>query len=324
MTTNIFNSLSARSNTRFSLSLLVCATIILVTHARAAAAGTNDPFARMEIGLAINDQEIEHRLRLAGEHLLAQRNHVTMKTLAGQLQRHSCKLTLPKTQEKKTLRPVELVEHSRQGVLVVTSLYQCGSCGKWHVASASGFVLTESGVFATCYHVVNQPDHAVMVVMTGGGRFCSVREVLAADEEHDVALVQLDGTGFAALSVSTEAPVGSAVYVVSHPEEQYFTVTQGLVARYFTGQEETGEAVMMSITADFGPGSSGCPVLNDQGCVVGMADNIVSTTTATKEGKVRPGLLFKHARPAQAILNLIQPPRRSSRGRQAQSLFTEP
>ena len=64
---------------------------------------------------------------------------------------------------------------------------------------------------------------------------------------------------------------------------------------------------MMSITADFAPGSSGCPVFNEFGSVVGMADNIVSTVLDEDATPARPAIVFKHCRPAEAILNLIQP-----------------
>lgn len=252
--------------------------------------------------IVVQDDLIEATLQQAGLKLMATGRHVPMKTLAQQLHRKSCVLTLPTRPNPPPSSPTEMLGNCRRGVLVVGSLYQCGHCDKWHVQASAGFILTSNGAVATCYHVANQPTHGVLVVLTGDGRVCGVREVLAADEERDVAILQLDGAGFHPLPLTTHAPVGSHIYVWGHPENQYYTLTEGIVSRYFTGQKETGSAVMMNITADFGPGSSGCPVLNDHGEVVGMADNIVAVATSAGAK-----LIFKNARPAAAILSLIRP-----------------
>ncbi len=252
--------------------------------------------------IVVQDDRIEATLHEAGLKLMATGRHVSMKTLARQLDRKSCTLTLPSRPNLPAVSPAEMLAQCRRGVLVVGSLYQCGRCDKWHVQTSAGFILTSNGVIATCYHVANEPNHGVLVVLTGDGRIAGVREVLAADEARDVAILQLDGTGFHPLPLTTHAPVGSRIYVWGHPESQYFTLTEGIVSRYFTGQKETGSAVMMNITADFGPGSSGCPVLNDRGEVVGMADNIVAVATSAGAK-----LIFKNARPAAAILDLIRP-----------------
>lgn len=246
----------------------------------------------------VHDDQVEDTLRRAREKMLAGGKFVSMTNLMTQLGRKKCRLELPNLAAASS--SPEMFERVRPGVLVVASLYKCKKCADWHVMPATGFVLTASGAFATCYHVVNQPDHAVMVVMTGDGRLCGVRAVLAADEAHDVAILQLDGDGFTPLPLSTNAPVGSRVFVMGHPEGQFYTLTEGIVSRYFTGQKETGEAVMMGITADFGRGSSGCPVLNERGEVVAMADNVV-----TSDAKTGAKMIFKNARPVRAVLDLI-------------------
>jgi S1-C subfamily serine protease len=260
-----------------------------------AAEGNSPPLS----GPVVHDDRVEKALCAAGVKLMSGRKFVSMTNLAAQLGRKRCRLELPRGGSARS-RSSARFERLRPGVLVVASLYKCDSCSDWHVAPATGFVLTASGAFATCYHVADQPDHAVMVVMTGDGRIHGVREVLAADEARDVAILQLDGDGFTPLPLSTNAPVGSRVFVMGHPEGQFYTLTEGIVSRYFTGQKETGDAVMMGITADFGRGSSGGPVFNERGEVVALADNVV-----TSDSKTGAKMIFKNARPVQAVLDLI-------------------
>ncbi len=252
-------------------------------------------------GEVVDDSRVEEELRAAGIKLMAGKKFVSMPHLVAQLGRGRCRLALPQPPAAPLSPPA--FASLRPGVLVVASLYKCDSCDDWHVTTAAGFVLTASGAFVTCYHVVDEPKHAVMVVMTGDGRVCGVREVLAASEARDVAILQLDGDGFTPLPLSTTAPVGSRVFVMGHPEEQFYMLTEGIVSRYFTGQKETGDAVMMGITADFGRGSSGCPVFNERGEVVALADNVV-----TSDRKTGAKMVFKNARPAQAVLDLITKP----------------
>ena len=257
------------------------------------------------VGNVLPDDEIEERMIEFGKSLMKRKDAVRMKTLAKQLDRRDCELQLAAPGTNR-LNAEQLIQQVRRSVLVVGSLYQCEDCKEWHLSAATGFALTESGAFATCYHVVDQPEHSVMVAMTDDGRMFAVREVLAADKAHDVAILQLDGTGFTPLPVATNALVGAPVFVVSHPSKNFYTFTSGMVARYVVSEEDKVKTTMMSITADFGRGSSGCPVFNESGAVVGMAESILSTTSTGKSGDVNPSLIFKHARPADALLKLIR------------------
>lgn len=271
---------------------------------RTLARESGEPFF---LGTTIPDDRIEERMIEFGKKLMQQKGAVRMKTLVRQLNRPQCALTLTEPQTNR-LSAEDLIQTVRRSVLVVGSLYQCDDCKEWHLAAATGFALTESGAFATCYHVVDQAEHSVMVVMTDDGRLFGVREVLAASKVHDTAILQLDGSGLVPLPVTTNAPVGAPVFVVSHPSKNFYTFTSGMVSRYFLSEEDKVQTTMMSITADFGRGSSGCPVFNEYGAVVGMAESIVSTTSTGKNGDVKPSLIFKHARPADALRRLIRSP----------------
>jgi len=262
--------------------------------------------ATVPLGEVIDDDAIEARMIGFGTALMNSTNAVRMKTLIAQLKRPHCSLSLTAPGSTR-LDSGTLLQQVRRGVLVVGSLYQCDKCNEWHLSAATGFALTESGAFATCYHVVNQREHYVMVVMADDGRMFGVREVLAASKAHDVAILQIDGTGLTPLPLATQTPAGSPVFVVSHPTKHFYTFTTGLVARHFVNEEDGFRSHMMSITADFGRGSSGCPVFNEFGTVVGMAESIVPTTSTSNSGEVMSSLVFKHVRPAAALLRLIRP-----------------
>ena len=57
---------------------------------------------------------------------------------------------------------------------------------------------------------------------------------------------------------------------ISHPDSHYFSMTFGRTTRYFQTTRHAAPSLRMGVTADFSEGSSGGPVLNMYGNVVGI------------------------------------------------------
>ena len=264
------------------------------------------PAQRLNVPGEISDERIEDLLDTAADKLIQSGQTVRMKDLLAQLNRRSCSVQLPRPVPNK-LPAAELVARARAGVLVIGDLFKCKKCPRWHVGASSGFMLTESGVCATCYHVANVPESQTLIAMTGDGRVVAVKEVLAANPNTDVAILQLAGSGFTALPLDSEAPVGASIRVISHPDDHFFTFSEGIVSRYVSVplERRAGEVTMMAITADFGAGSSGAPVFNERGGVVGIVNNTQSLYYDPKRSKDLQ-MVFKHCLPSQYILQLIK------------------
>jgi S1-C subfamily serine protease len=264
------------------------------------------PAQRLNVPGEISDERIEDLLDAEAERLIQSGQTVKMKDLLSQLNRRSCSVQLPRSVPNK-LSAAELVARARAGVLVIGDLFKCKKCPRWHVGASSGFMLTESGVCATCYHVVNVPESQTLIAMTGDGRVVAVKEVLAANPNTDVAILRLAGSGFTALTVDSEAPVGASIRVISHPDDHFFTFSEGIVSRYVSVplERRAGEVTMMAITADFGAGSSGAPVFNERGGVVGIVNNTQSLYYDPKRSRDLQ-MVFKHCLPSQYILQLIK------------------
>ena len=135
-----------------------------------------------------------------------------------------------------------------------------------------------------------------------------VREVLAADATNDLVILRVEGRGFVPVPLALGARQGSPVWVLSHPGYNYYTLTTGMVERYLIWPFLKGEPTYMSITADFGVGSSGAPVFNDHGAVVGIA-KITKGIEADAEQKDKTNLqmVLKYCTPSAALLKMISP-----------------
>ena len=264
------------------------------------------PAQRLNLPGEVSDERILEMLDVGAEQLIKAGRTTKMSELLSQLNRRSCTVTLPKPTPAK-VSSTDLVARARAGIVVIGDLYKCKKCPRWHVGASSGFMLTESGICVTCYHVVNVPESPTLVAMTGDGRVVPVKEVLAANLNTDVAILRLEGSGFATLPLDTEAPIGSPVRVISHPDEHFFTFSEGIIARYVSVplEKNGGEVTMMAVTADFGAGSSGAPVFNERGGVIGMVNNTQSLYYDPKRGKDLQ-MVFKQCLPSQYIQQLLK------------------
>ncbi len=262
--------------------------------------------ANAENSSPVDDRRIIGLLTQAADDLTRDNKLTPMKTLISQLNRSRCRLNLP-TLPTRTQSPVELAASARSGVLVLGGVYKCTKCPHWHVQPASGFILTETGAAATCYHVVTNREQASLVAMTDDGTVHAVKEILAADEASDLAILQLDGRGFKPLPLSTQAPAGTTVRVISHPSRHFYTLTEGMVSRQFIQTKRKRPITQLAITADFARGSSGAPVFNEQGAVVGIVDATQSLYYSVHEGqKDDLQMVFKHCVATQHLLDMIQ------------------
>jgi S1-C subfamily serine protease len=116
-----------------------------------------------------------------------------------------------------------------------------------------------------------------------------------------------------------DPPVGAPIYVLSHPAGRLFTFTSGIVSRYSAhsraqGKDEHTDGAtlpgesrsrLMTVTADFGRGSSGAPVLDARGAVVGVARQTKSVYYhAENDTPRRLQMVMKHCASAQALYDL--------------------
>ncbi len=198
-----------------------------------------------------------------------------------------------------------------QSVFLIGSVYNCGKCHKWHTSpSASAWVLSADGLMVTNYHVFKKANGAAMGICSMDGKTHRIIGIVAADPQNDIAIFRVDAKDLSALKVGAPLPIGGNVEVVSHPDGEFFTHTFGRVSRYHMAREGQGKKgfCRMSITADYAKGSSGGPVLDDKGNVVGMVSSTQSIYYNSNKGQPPAGplqMVVKDCIPVAAISAMI-------------------
>jgi S1-C subfamily serine protease len=174
----------------------------------------------------------------------------------------------------KALPPEDVYQSLLRSVFIVGSTYP-DKAGNWEVGTyATAWVVAADGILVTNWHVFEDTnDGEVFGAADRDGNVYPVIDFLGGDKTADVAIFRIAAKGLTALPVSPNyANVGSWVGVLSHPGDLFYVYTQGSVTRYSTNTNEDGKAEKwMGITAEYASGSSGAPVVNKYGAVVGMA-----------------------------------------------------
>lgn len=130
----------------------------------------------------------------------------------------------------------------------------------------SGFAVSGEGWVATSFHVV--VGAAAITLEDPTGQVHRVTAVRAFDRGNDLAILDAPSLKLPPLRMTTVVPeVGETVVVVGHPKQLTATVSDGIVAAVRQQSDGTG---LLQVTAPISPGSSGGPILNLHGHVVGV------------------------------------------------------
>ena len=247
----------------------------------------------------INDRAIIGQMTREATRMMDFNETVSMESLIEQLKKEPrAELGLPVGKGGRA-------EEVQKAIAVVGGVYKCKRCTRWHVAPASGFLIAED-LLVTNYHVVNQPERSALAVRLFDGRVFMVESVVVASERYDLAVVRIPNTGITPVALGQAAPVGAKVDLISHPNQNFYTLSEGRVARYFMTQRDKKTVPAMAITADFGRGSSGAPVLNEAGEVVGIAASTESLYYTEDDGDQKNlQMVFKNCVPVSQLRELI-------------------
>lgn len=214
----------------------------------------------------IDDEQIIDTFIKRMTALTEDNNCPPLSTLREQLKDfHPCTLKLP-SPRRREISDEDFYSTMCRSIAIIGVIAKDES-GMWIDDSvATAWIATEDGALVTNYHVIDGPDDGRMGVMLPDGSVHPVRAVLASSKDADVAVVKIDATGLTPLALAPNPPVMTPVRIVSHPDAHFFTLTMGHVSRYchMDGQD------YLTVTADVAVGSSGAPVLDRRGNVVGM------------------------------------------------------
>lgn len=257
-------------------------------------------------GQPFDDREIELYFEVESRKLYTAKRVNPLK-----FERHVCGLQLP-TPPTEKLAGTTIASRAEAATLVLGEFSKEAKKSQITFNVAGGGFVIAPGVCLTSLHVARDKGAKGFCALTRDGRVFPVREVLAYEAVNDLAILQLDlpeGVDLPALPLAREsAPTGSPVFVMSHPDDRFFLLSTGYVARHTLWRTAAGTEAFMSITADFAKGSSGCPVMDERGNVIGIVNNTESIYYDDDGHRKQLDLqmVVKNATPSWAVLPMVE------------------
>ncbi|MGN0281588.1 MAG: serine protease [Prevotella sp.] len=154
--------------------------------------------------------------------------------------------------------------------------------------TASAIAITADGICLTNYHVVVDvvlsaavdyfpTDDCMRYVMDYDGNVFPLKEILAVDPTNDWAIIRVDTRNkpLVPIPLGRTAEPGDKVYCISAPKATPYVMTEGIVSRNskVTSKQDGLTKWQMEITADYAVGSSGGPIIDQYGNLVGMVSS---------------------------------------------------
>ena len=160
---------------------------------------------------------------------------------------------------------VALIKNVKSSVVVIKTFSKAGS----PIAQGSGFFINMTGEVITNNHVI--ADAAIIEIETTDGETYKARNIITRDVQSDLAklLIDIPADKIKPLRLNNILPeVGEKILVIGSPQGLEQTATEGIVSAV---RKLESFGYVIQISAPISPGSSGSPVMNMLGQVIGVA-----------------------------------------------------
>src|SRR4051794_29569279 len=198
-----------------------------------------------------------------------------------------------------SFNPAQIYKDVSPGVVTITSVFEGSASdllggGGGSAGQGSGFVVDKDGDIVTNAHVVTSGGH-----LNGGGTpheakqvFVEVgdpnrvpADIVGFDADADVALIKVDPDGLdlepVTLSDRSSFAVGEPVAAIGSPFGETQSLSIGVISatnRTVEGLTNFGIDNAIQTDASINPGNSGGPLLDSKGQVIGINEQIASSS----------------------------------------------
>ena len=155
----------------------------------------------------------------------------------------------------------EIVKKNRAAVVEIVTQDKSGST----LATGTGFFISSDGKVVTNRHVLE--GAASIIAKSDQGSFFVCQGILAEPTDVDLAILKFEAKSVPYLELASDSRTapGQKIIVIGNPLGLEGSVSEGIISAV---RNDLG---LVQITAPISPGSSGSPVLTEEGRVIGVA-----------------------------------------------------
>lgn len=162
------------------------------------------------------------------------------------------------------MKITELIKKVRKSVVRIHAIYADGE-----ESHGSGFIVDKKGMILTNHHVVIK-THAVVVVFYDGR--IDIGRVIFSDPYRDIAFIIVKSRNLrpVKLNFGRYIQAGEEIITIGHPADLPYSVSKGIISYPRRIREQEPNLVHIQYDASSHPGSSGGPLLDLRGTVIGI------------------------------------------------------
>ena len=188
---------------------------------------------------------------------------------------------------------------AKKALAATVSLEMKDSTGRT-LSFGSGFFVKPNQI-VTNFHVIEGAARGTAKLVNQNTRY-QIEGIVSTDKDNDLAVLKVTASGVTPLLLgdSDTVNIGAKVYVAGNPKGLEGTFSDGLISR-----RERYPKKRLQMTAPISPGSSGGPVLNSAGEVIGISVSVHRALDAQNLNFAIPinylKALLGEARPAKPL-----------------------
>lgn len=158
---------------------------------------------------------------------------------------------------------VEIAEQNAAAVVTINVLRSDAS-----TFTGTGFLVSPDGLIATSRHVTQ--DALYMNITFNSGAVSGQAVPVALNDKVDLALLKIEARNLSTVYLDNSDYVlpGQEITVIGNPRRLQNTVSSGIISQV---RKKADGVLWLQISAPISPSSSGSPVFNEDGRVVGVA-----------------------------------------------------
>jgi S1-C subfamily serine protease len=161
---------------------------------------------------------------------------------------------------------------------------------KQPLSLGSGFIV-DDGKVITNLHVIEDAKYGYVTV-SGESKKHKIEGYFAVDKANDLVLLSIPTLVGTSIEINgNKSEIGEKIYAIGNPKGLSGTISEGIISGIRTYDNEE----LIQITAPISPGSSGGPVINNNGQLIGVS-----------VGTLDAGQNLNFAIPTKYVIKLIQ------------------
>lgn len=163
----------------------------------------------------------------------------------------------------------EIFTKNNEAIVLIRSYDESGKINSF----GTGFNIHENGVIVTNLHVVISGGSYLDVKFPKHGTYENVYIAGLSNTDIDLAVLRIDGKGLPKVNITdkNQRAVGEKVYTIGNPEGLVNTLSEGIIS----AERTVDGTKLFQITAPISEGSSGGPVFDKTGEVIGVASMVM-------------------------------------------------